>query len=148
MKTSTTHRQLRRTENQNEERKNVGNLRLRKCNLHNAPVNVARHWRATHPWMCSKTNHQGSVAWIDRWNRWVPIRIVRQNYVRFGDRIENAVRAAQLSKISRQLRITLWSQLLWISLLLHNLHNSENASLRSNLFPHCLGRDRLVIGLR
>lgn len=47
-----------------------------------------------------QTNHQGSVAWIDRW---VPIRIIRQNYVRFGDRIENAVRAAQLSKISRQL---------------------------------------------
>ena len=47
-----------------------------------------------------QTNHQGSVAWIDRW---VPIRIIRQNYVRFGDRIENAVRAAQLSKTSRQL---------------------------------------------
>lgn len=47
-----------------------------------------------------QTNHQGSVAWIDLW---LPIRIIRQNYVRFGDRIENAVRAAQLSKISRQL---------------------------------------------
>ena len=124
MKTSTTHRQLRRTENQNEERKNkTKSAAPSQVQPSQCPSERSKALESNSSLDVFQTNHQGSVAWIDRW---LPINHIRQNYVRFGDRIENAVRAAQLSKISRQLwRCISMESIALDKSFMHNLHNAS-----------------------